>query len=378
MTSRGWTPPPYPHDRLADLSTVAAAAEGGLVDLSVGNPCDPLPEVVVEALVGALDRGVGYPASIGFPEFRAAATGWMQRRLGVDLPPDAVTACVGTKELVAGLPGLLHLRDPERDVVLYPEVSYPTYAMGAVLAGLRAVPVPLDDAWRPLLEEVADDDAGRALLLWLNEPGNPTGSVVDDAWYRKVIAWARERGVVVASDECYVEFTFGPSATALSGDPEGVLAVHSLSKRSNMAGLRAGFVAGDPALVHFLGEVRKHAGLMVAGPVQVAAAAALCDDDHAEAQRDRYRERRSVFLAGLEGTGLVHEGGPATFYLWVRDIGGGTDGWALTRRLAEVGVLVSPGDLYGAAGADHVRIALVQPLDRIDAAIGVLRRSFGA
>ncbi len=374
----GFTPPPYPHDRLGDVRAVAEATDGPTVDLSVGNPGDPLPEVVAAAVTGALDRGVRYPASAGFGELREAASAWMGRRLGVEVASENVVACVGTKELVAGLPHLLSLRDPGRDTVLFPSVAYPTYEMGARLAGLRAVPVPLDDAWRPDLSRVAPGDAERALVLWLNEPGNPTGSTVDAAWFEASVGWARERGVVVASDECYVEFVFGADpASALSAGSEGVLAVHSLSKRSNMAGLRAGFVAGDPDLVRYLGEVRRHAGLMVPGPVQVAAAAALDDDAHVDEQRERYRVRRELVLAALEGTGVAHDGGPGTFYLWLRDEGG-RDGWELAGELAKAGVIVAPGDFYGEAGASHARLALVEPVERLEPVVRRLRAVLGA
>lgn len=363
----GFVPPPYPHDRLADLRAVAEGS-GHLLDLSVGNPNDPLPEVVADAVTQALDRGVRYPASAGFAEFREAAAGWMRRRLGIGLDPEHVIACVGTKEVVAGLPRWLSLRDPGRDSVLYPAVSYPTYAMGAQLAGLRAVPVPPGDAWLPDPDQVTDADAERALVLWLNEPGNPTGSVASNDWYAEVARWARDRGIIVASDECYAEFVFdGEPTTALSAGADGVLALHSLSKRSNMAGMRAGFVAGDPDLIGYLGEVRKHSGFMVPGPVQAGATAALGDDSHVDEQRERYRARREVVLSHLEGTGLVHTGGPATFYLWLRQ-DGVDDGWDVAGDLAKAGVLVAPGDFYGDTATDHVRVALVAPLDVLDAA----------
>ena len=372
----GWTPPPYPQDRLGDLRSTAAAG-GDLLDLSVGDPCDPVPPIVAGALIAAVERGRSYPASIGFAEFRQAAADWMARRLDVAVPPDQVTACVGTKEAVASLPRWLALRDPSRDTVLYPAVSYPTYAMGAELAGLRAVPVPLDDDWLPRLDAVDDDDAARTLLLWLNEPGNPTGSAADGAWYSRAVAWARERGVVVASDECYVEFSFAADrATALSAGSDGVLAVHSLSKRSNMAGFRAGFMAGDAALVRYLGEVRKHAGLMMPGPVQVAAAAALADDEHVEAQCERYAQRRALFVEALEGTDVAHVGGPATFYLWLARPG--VDGWRLAETFARAGILAAPGDLYGKDGAPYLRVALVAPVERLEAAVARLRDALAA
>jgi aspartate/methionine/tyrosine aminotransferase len=213
----------------------------------------------------------------------------------------------------------------------------------------------------------------------LNEPANPTGSVPTAEWYQRAVAWARERGIVVASDECYAEFTGGRArTTALAAGTDNVLALHSLSKRSNMAGMRVGFFAGDGALIHFLAEVRKHAGLMIPGPVQAAAAVALGDDEHVEAQLARYAERRALWIDWLERSDLVHDGGPGTFYLWVRtrqpaDDSGG-DGphaaaWTLASRLAAGGTLVAPGDLYGEARAQHVRVALVQPLDRLQLAL---------
>ncbi len=360
----GFVPPPYPHDRLAGLKEIAAAVPGGLVDASVGTPVDPMPEVAIEALVAATPGATGYPFTIGSLSLREAAAAWITRRFDVAADPQAVIACIGTKEMVASLPRLLSLRDPSRDTVLYPAVSYPTYAMGAELAGLRAVPVPVDEGWRPDLDGVDPADARRALLLWLNDPANPTGVAASTAGMLASVGWARERGILVASDECYAEFTYDDQgapaapATALSAGPDGVLAVHSLSKRSNMAGLRVGFVGGDPDLVHYLGETRKHGGLMVPSPVQAAAAAALGDDEHVEEQRARYAARRARLVPALERFGLVHDGGPSAFYLWLRSAGEAASAWQLAERLAAVGTLVAPGDLYGPAGESHVRLAM--------------------
>jgi succinyldiaminopimelate transaminase len=359
-----FVPPPYPHDRLGDLRSVAEASPGGIVDASVGTPVDPTPAIALEAAAASLPQASGYPATIGSAALREAAAAWIRRRFDVAVAPDAVVACVGTKEVVAGLPRLLSLRDPGRDTVLYPALSYPSYAMGATLAGLRAVPVPVDDAWVPNVRAVSDEDASRALLLWCNDPSNPTGVVSTPSQLAATVAWARQHGIVVASDECYAEFTFdelgaaAPPVTALAGDHDGVLAVHSLSKRSNMAGFRIGFVAGDPDLVKYLGEVRKHAGMMSAAPMQAAAVAALGDDAHVAEQRARYAARRAAALPALERFGLVHDGGPSTFYLWLRSAAGQTSGWEVAARLAEAGVLVAPGDLYGPGGARHVRLAL--------------------
>jgi succinyldiaminopimelate transaminase len=377
VPSGGFVPPPYPHDRLDALRRLADAVPGGVVDCSIGNPVDPIPEVALHALTRAAPASTSYPPSIGTLELRQAAADWFHRRFGVHVDSQReVVATVGTKELVGSLPHLLHRRDPSRDTVLHPAIAYPTYAMGAELAGLRSVAVPLDDDWQLDLTRVADADAERALLLWTNDPSNPTSAVAGGARVEAQVAWARERGVILAADECYAEFSGEPNpATALMTGSAGVLACQSLSKRSNMAGLRVGFVAGDAELVEFLGATRKHAGLMVATPVQAAAAAALADDEHVADQRQRYEERRKLTLDGLRAHGLVHDGGPALFYLWVRAAESTDDGWELAARLAEAGTLVAPGSLYGAAGADHVRIALTQPNDRLELALARLAES---
>lgn len=361
--TKGFEPPIYPFEQLAPLQAKAEALEGGMVDLSVGAPVDPPLPAVLEALASSnLERG--YPASIGIVPLREAASAWMQRRLGVQVPATQIAACIGTKELIAGLPHWLHLRDPSRDTVLYPAVSYPTYEMGALLAGLRAVPVPVDEQWRLDVSQISADDASRALCLWSNSPGNPAGGLDD---LEGIVRWGREHRVLVASDECYVEFTWhGPKQTALGWGSDGVLAVHSISKRSNLAGLRAGFYAGDAPLVKYLGEVRKHAGFMVPGPVQHAAAVALADDAHVDAQAAIYQRRLArvaEILRAAFGMDVTPPGGG--IYLWVPAPDG--DAWGFAERLAaDAGCLVSPGDFYGPTAAGHVRIAMVQPDDRLE------------
>ena len=358
--------PPYPYDRLDGLAAVAAAHAGGMVDCSVGTPCDPPAPSVVEALARS-DSERGYPASAGSAALREAAAAWLARRFGVELAASSVAASVGTKELVASVPHVLHLRRPERDTVLYPEVSYPTYAMGADLAGCRAVPVPAPAGRVGGLDLAAvdPDDAARALVLWSNSPSNPTGGLGD---LGAEAEWGRAHGIPVFSDECYTEFTWtGAPRSVLEHGLEGVVAVHSLSKRSNLAGLRVGFYAGDAELVEFLRAVRQHAGLMVPGPVQAAAVAALADDDHVAVQRDRYRERLEYLAAVLADYGCpcpLPEGG---FYLWVPVPAQRGDAWALAEDLAaDGGLLVSPGDLYGERVARHVRVAVVQPMERLE------------
>jgi aspartate/methionine/tyrosine aminotransferase len=261
---------------------------------------------------------------------------------------------VGTKEFVASVPQYLRLRDPSRDTVLYPAISYPTYEMGAILAGCRPVPYLR-------LADIALADARRALCVWVNSPGNPTGELAD---LGDVAAWGRERGVPVLSDECYAEFTWnGPPATILQHGTTGVLALHSLSKRDNFAGARIGFYAGDPDLVHYLREVRKHAGLMPPGPVQAAAVVALEDDEHVTAQRERYRRRLARLQQVLAACGYHAPLPDGAFYLWVP----AADAWAAARDLAErAGIVVSPGEFYGPAGADHFRVAAVAPDERVE------------
>jgi succinyldiaminopimelate transaminase len=360
--ARPWAPPPYPYDRLIPLREKASAIDGGIVDLSIGDPSDPPPPAVVAAL-GSSGAERMYPTSVGSPAFRAAASGWMARTFGVDVAPSAVGACVGTKELVAGLPAWLKLRRPDRDTVLFPAVSYPTYAMGAVLAGCRPVAVAMDDHWRVDLAAIDPADAARALCLWVNTPGNPAGGLDDLV---AAAAWGRDRGVPVLSDECYAEFTWeGPPRTILATGTDGVLAVHSLSKRSNMAGVRTGFYAGDPDLMHYLLEIRKHAGLMTPGPVLAAATAALADQQHVDEQRRRYQDRLARLRQILAAIGVDAPVPGGSFYLWVPAPGG--DDWGLVERLAaDGGLLGSPGEFYGEAGRGHVRLAAVAPLERLD------------
>lgn len=359
--SPGFSPPAYPYDRLDPLKQEAAALDGGLVDLSIGTPCDPPPAAVVDALAtSGAERG--YPPSAGSSRFREAAAGWLARRFGVDVDPAIIGACVGSKELVASTPHYLRLRNPDRDTVLYPAVSYPTYEMGATLAGCRAVPVAVDDRWRIDVGTISDEDARRAVCLWVNTPGNPAGNVDDLA---AVAQWGAERGVLVLSDECYAEFTWdGPAQSILQHGIDGVVAMHSLSKRSNLAGIRAGFYAGDPEIVQYLTEVRKHAGLMMPGPVQDAAAVALDDDGHVTEQRTRYLERLDAFRSGLAELGLDVPLPGGGFYLWLQAPDG--NAWACAEWFARKGgALVSPGEFYGPAGTSHVRIAMVQPIERL-------------
>ncbi len=375
------SPPPlpdFPWDSLLPAKARAAAHPGGIVDLSVGTPVDPTPEVVRAALVAAADSP-GYPLTAGTDQLRQAICDWFARRRGVPgLTAGSVLPTIGSKELVAWLPTLLGLGAGDR--VGIPPIAYPTYDVGARLARATPVVVGALSALGPLTA------ATTPRLLWVNSPSNPTGAVLPVEHLAKVVGWARRHGVVVASDECYAELDWRPDTAAARGtgyatnrhttpsilDPavcggshEGLLAVYSLSKQSNLAGYRAAFVAGDPALVAMLLETRRHAGMMLPGPMQAAMVAALSDDDHVEAQRLRYGVRRETLLAALVAAGFVVEHSEAGLYLWATR---GEDCWATIDWLADRGILAAPGSFYGAAGARHVRIALTATDERIEAA----------
>lgn len=330
----------------------------------MGTPVDPVPRVVRDALAAAADAP-GYPVTHGTPRLRAAAAAWLARRHGVTVDPDAVLPVIGTKEFIAALPSLLGCGPG--DTVVHPELAYPTYDIGARLAGARAVAA----------DGLTTLGPAPARLVWVNSPSNPTGRVLPAEHLRKMVSWARERGAVLASDECYLGLGWTAQPVSVlhpdvsGGSPDHLLAVHSLSKRSNMAGYRAGFVTGDPALIAELLEIRKHAGMMLPAPVQAAMAAALDDDDHATEQRARYAARRDQLSAALTGAGWLIDHSEAGLYLWASQPG--QDCWASVQALADTGILVAPGEFYGPAGRQHVRVALTATDERIAAAATRLR-----
>jgi succinyldiaminopimelate transaminase len=350
--------PTFPWDRLAPYGARAREHADGIVDLSVGTPVDPTPAVVREALVAAADAP-GYPQTHGTPPLRQAVVDWYARRRGVPgLDPAGVLPTIGSKELVAWLPTLLGLGPG--DTVVHPQVAYPTYDVGARLAGAR--PLAADGTMQV-------GPASGVKLVWLNSPANPTGRVLGVDHLRKVVTWARSRGAVVASDECYAELGWdGVEVPSLldprvtGGSLDGLLSVYSLSKQSNLAGYRAAFVAGDPALIQQLLEVRKHAGMIVPQPVQEAMRVALGDDRHVAHQRGRYAARRELVVKALTGAGFRIDHSEAGLYLWATR---GEDCWTTVSALADRGVLVAPGEFYGPAGAQHVRVALTATDERI-------------
>ncbi|HEY7223486.1 MAG TPA: succinyldiaminopimelate transaminase [Micromonosporaceae bacterium] len=354
--------PDFPWDLLQPAKTRAATHPDGLVDLSIGTPVDHVPASVQRALAVAADAP-GYPATAGTAELRRALVDYLSRHCDAALGEESVLPTIGSKELVAALPSQLGLRSGDRVVI--PSVCYPTYEVGARLAGASVVRA-----------DHPSELSVEARLVWVNSPANPHGRVLSAAELRDWVAWARAHGAVLASDECYLELGFETSpVSALApavtqGVLTGVLAVHSLSKRSNLAGYRAGFVAGDPALVGELLAVRKQAGLMVPAPVQAAMVAALGDAEHAVAQRAIYAARRSLLRPALEAAGLRIDDSQAGLYLWATR---GEACWSTVDWFAARGILVAPGDFYGPTGASHVRLALTATDERIAAAAARLR-----
>ncbi|MDH6675993.1 succinyldiaminopimelate transaminase [Rhodococcus sp. LBL1] len=353
------TLPDFPWDSLASAKEKAAAHPDGIVNLSVGTPVDPVAPVIQEAL-SSVAAVPGYPTTHGTDELREATAASLARRYGMTgVDPAAILPVIGTKEAIAWLPSLLGLGAD--DLVVIPEVAYPTYEVGALLAGARVLRA----------DGTAQLGPEKPALIFVNSPSNPTGKVLGVEHLRKVVEFARERGAIVASDECYLGLTWEAEAVSIldprvcGGDHTGLIAIHSLSKTSNLASYRAGFLAGDPALIAELLEVRKHAGMMMPTPIQAAMAAALTDDDQEKAQRERYRDRREVLLAAVRGAGFTVDNSEAGLYLWATR---GEDCRATVDWFAERGILVAPGDFYGPRGRKHVRIALTASDERIAAA----------
>ncbi|TDN92483.1 succinyldiaminopimelate transaminase [Microbacterium sp. BK668] len=353
----------YPWDAVAPYAARARQHPGGIVDLSIGSPVDPTPAVVARALSAATDAHA-YPQTVGTPALREAVAAWFARRRAVPgLTPADVLPSIGSKELVALLPLLLGLGPG--DIVVHPRAAYPTYEVGARLVG--ATPVAADDPgeW---------PEATR--LVWINSPGNPDGRVWDVAALRAAVAHARRLGAVLASDECYAELGWDapwdaePVPSALDprvteGDLTGILSAYSLSKQSNLAGYRAAFLAGDPAILARLLTARKHLGLMLPQPIQAAMVAALSDDAHVAEQKERYRARRNRLKPAVEAAGFRIDRSEAGLYLWATE---GRDAWESLARLADLGILAGPGHFYGDHFPQHVRFSLTASDERIAAA----------
>jgi succinyldiaminopimelate transaminase len=358
--------PDFPWDRLPAYAERARLHPDGIVDLSIGTPIDSTPQVAQTALRDAADSP-GYPMTVGRVATRQACIDWLSRRFGVTgLNLDAVLPAIGSKELIASMPS--HLGLGPGDLVVYPALAYPTYEVGAKLAGARVIAT---DA----LTSVGPE---RVAMVWINSPSNPTGKVLPVEHLRKVVAWCRERGALLVSDECYLECGWETKPVSVlhpdvcDGDHTGIVSVHSLSKRSNMAGYRAAFAAGDPAVIAELLAVRKNLGLMMPGPLQVAMAAALDDDLHVSEQHARYAARRTALKNALEAAGFRIDHSEASLYLWATR---GEPCWDTVSWLAERGILVAPGEFYGRAGAEHVRVAFTATDERVREGVQRLTQS---
>ncbi|QWT23695.1 succinyldiaminopimelate transaminase [Subtercola sp. PAMC28395] len=356
--------PDYPWDQMLPYVEQAKSHPRGIVDLSIGSPVDPTPALIREALAAATDAHA-YPQTAGTPELRNAIVAWYARRRGVPgLTPGQVLPTIGSKELVAWLPFMLGLG--EGDVVVHPRAAYPTYEIGALIAGARAF--------------ASDDPAewpAETKLVWLNSPGNPDGHVLGVAELRVAVARARELGAIIANDECYAELGWegewadqavpsilDPRVTG--GDATSVLSVYSLSKQSNLAGFRAAFIAGDAELIARLLNVRKQTGMMPPAPVQAAMTVALGDDEHVTAQKELYRARREMLKPALEGYGLRIDRSEAGLYLWAT---AGVDAWQTIAELARLGIVAGPGTFYGEHFPQHVRFSLTATDEKVAEAV---------
>lgn len=360
--SRGFSPPLYPFDRLGSIAELAKSHHGRMIDLSVGTPIDaPIDSVIAGLSNSKMERG--YPTSLGSRDMRREIKGWLFRRFDLEIDESTIAGCIGTKEFVASAPWYLKLRNPAKDTVLYPSISYPTYAFGAQLAQCRAVPVSCDADGRLDLDSISTEDLDRALMLWSNSPSNPTGHLDD---LHRLSRFAKDTGITVFSDECYAEYTWTSAPDSiLNYGTKNVISVHSLSKRSNLAGLRVGFYTGDQELVQYLALVRQHAGMMIPGPAQYVAAIAFSDDEHVERQREIYHERLEFMLNIFRRLGYdvkMPEGG---FYLWFRSAL--DDGFELASELArKLGILVAPGEFYGESSSAYVRVAMVAEMKELE------------
>ena len=349
--------PDFPWDRIAAAGDIARQHPDGIVDLSIGTPVDDTPEVITSALAAAANAP-GYPTAAGLLELRQAWVSWAKRILSAELNTDQVVPSIGSKEIVAWLPIVFGLN--QSSTVAIPELAYPTYAVGAMLAHAKFVTY-----------KQASDIPDGTDLIWVNSPGNPTGEVLSANQLKELVARGRELSAPVVSDECYIELGWEAEPISIldprvcGTDFTGLLAVHSLSKRSNLAGYRSGAVLGDTKLINDIVSLRKHAGMLVSTPVQLATAAALANDEHVAIQKVRYAKRREVLRAALSSAGFKIEHSQAGLYLWATN---GSDCLETVNWLAEKGILAAPGDFYGSTGQHHVRLALTATDERIASA----------
>jgi len=358
----------YPLARLQDLANQLRADGEPLADMSIGDPDEPTPPFVREALRNAVGEVSRYPTAAGRPELRRAVAGWLERRHGVQVDPDRnVLPSAGSKEAIFHLP--LAVVDPvgPRRSVLYGVPGYPVYERGTLLAGGEPDPVTLnpDDGWALDLDRLPRERLGRACAAWINHPHNPTGATVTLDHLRRQVAAAREHDLLLCSDECYQELWYDcppPSVLeACDGDLSGVLAFVSLSKRSGMTGYRSGAIVGDPELIARLRLLRPNVGTASPDFVQVAATAAWRDQTHVDARRAVFAAKRDVVLGFLQDAGIEVSGSQAGFYVWFRAPGG--DDAAYAEALLAEQIVATPGSAFGHGGEGWLRLALVPTVD---------------
>jgi len=350
--------PDFPWDALAPYAAKAREYAAGAIDLSQGTPVDSTPELIQSALRASSDSP-RYPVTAGTSELQGAIRNWAINHLGATGEFD-VLPVIGSKELVAWLPTIL-----ESKSVIYPEVAYPTYLVGALLAQSQPIAVGIDaDSWP------------KSDFAWVNTPGNPTGRVHSESELRSAIKWARKNQSVLVCDECYIDFGDKTIPTSLlkytDGDNSNILVVHSLSKRSSMAGYRGAFLIGDAKLIARIREVRKHAGMMVPLPIQNAMVAALSDEVHVAEQRSRYNARRATFAPALQEAGFTIDDSAAGLYIWCTR---SEDAWKSVEWLANLGILATPGIFYGPKGGSHIRVAMTATDSQIADAAARIRQA---
>ncbi|MEN9971063.1 MAG: hypothetical protein RL146_364 [Actinomycetota bacterium] len=362
--------PEYPWQKLKPFQAIAEQHAKGMVDLSVGSPVDPTPKIIQDAIRDSTNAP-GYPTTGGSLEFRTAVAEWFGRRRGVELTVDQVMPTIGSKEFISFLPLMLGIG--KGDVIVQPSVAYTAYVVGAALCGA---------------EIISEDDPTKwpenTKLIWINSPGNPDGRVLDVAEMKAAVSRARELGAVLASDECYAELGWGhwaetriPSVLdprVCEGSYENLIAIYSLSKQSNLAGYRAAFAAGPEALIKGLVNIRMHSGLIMPAPVQKAVIAALGDEEHVAVEREIYRKRREVLLDAVKAYGFEIAESQAGLYLWATL---GEDCWVTVKRMADLGILVVPGEFYEAGGSKYVRFSITATDEKISEGAARLTNALG-
>lgn len=371
----------YPMTRLADAAGRVAARGVPVVDFGIGDPLEPTDPRIRAALVAAVPATSQYPATNGGRALRRAIAAYLRRVFAVSLDPDReIVATNGSKEAIFHLPlALLDPASPRRGVI-WGEPGYPIYEAGTVLSGGEPLPVPLRRERGFLLDPEDLDPAivARARILWLNVPHNPTGAVGSRSWLERMVTFARKNDLVLACDECYVELGGqGRAPSVLELAREGVVAFHSLSKRSGMTGYRTGFVAGDPALVAAIRTLRPYLGVGTPDFVQAAAVTAWADDAHVTERRRVFEQKRALLRAALEEAGVEVEGSRGALYLWFRVPGGAASEPFALDLLERTGVLVTPGAAFGPSGEGYCRLALVPALEECDAAASAIRSALG-